>query len=59
MKKERIKIKVTLWHDGFRADARDGKNGVAVYNCFGTTPEAAEEMARLKLKQRQDELRSM
>jgi hypothetical protein len=52
MKNERIKIKITQWHDGYRADAYDGTQGA--YMCFGTTPEAAEAMARLKLRQFQE-----
>jgi hypothetical protein len=52
-KKNRIKIEVCEWHDGFRASAYDGK--CSIHSCFGTTPEAAEEMARLKLKQFQED----
>jgi hypothetical protein len=55
-KKERIKITITKWHDGYRADAHDGTCGA--YMCFGTTPEAAEAMARLKLRQLQEDGRN-
>jgi hypothetical protein len=55
-KKERIKITITKWHDGYRADAHDGTLGA--YMCFGTSPGAAEEMARLKLRQFQEDERN-
>jgi hypothetical protein len=44
----RIKYKVWAEGDIFCACASDGK--LSVWNCYGTTPEAAKEMAKYKLK---------
>jgi hypothetical protein len=57
MKKDRVKVTVNQFGvDWYMASAHDGTKGV--HNCFGTTPEAAKAMARLKLKQFQEEVRS-
>jgi hypothetical protein len=53
-KKERVKVTVNRFGvDWYMASAHDGTKGV--HNCFGTTPEAAEAMARVKLKQFQED----
>lgn len=53
-KKERVKVTVNRFGvDWYMASAHDGTKGV--YNCFGTTPGAAEAMARVKLKQFQED----
>lgn len=47
--RNRIKVNVLLIHDGlYSAMAFDGMRGV--YNCYGTTPKKAKEMALQKLK---------
>jgi hypothetical protein len=56
-KKERTKVTVTQFGvDWYMASAHDGTKGV--HNCFGTTREAAKAMARVKLKQFQEEVRN-
>jgi hypothetical protein len=53
-KKDRVKVTVNQFGvDWYMASAHDGTKGV--HNCFGTTPEAAKAMARLKLKQFQED----
>jgi hypothetical protein len=53
-KKDRVKVTVHQFGvDWYMASAYDGK--LCVHNCFGTTPEAAKAMARLRLKQFQED----
>ena len=48
-KKDRLKVKVwTAEEDGYVAMASDGDR--AVWNCYGSTREAAKEMAINKLR---------
>ncbi|MEH7439548.1 hypothetical protein V7182_18890 [Neobacillus drentensis] len=50
------RIKVTIFYNGdggYKAMATDGKLGV--YNCYGSTKEAAKEMALFKLRKFQEE----
>jgi hypothetical protein len=48
-KKERVKVTVHQFGvDWYMASAHDGTKGV--HNCYGSTREAAEAMARLRLK---------
>jgi hypothetical protein len=49
LNKDKIVVKIIIIHEGlYSAMAFDGIYGV--YNCYGTTPEMAKEMALLKLK---------
>lgn len=53
-RKSHVKVKVYLVsNDCFSAWATDGK--LNVYNCYGSTKEAAKEMAMLRLSKIQDE----
>lgn len=53
-RKNHVKVKVYhVSNDCFSAWATDGK--LNVYNCYGSTKEAAKEMAMLKLSKIQDE----
>jgi hypothetical protein len=50
------RVKVTIFYndiDGYRAMATDGER--TVYNCYGSTKEAAKEMAIFKLRKFQEE----
>ncbi|WP_180229971.1 hypothetical protein [Bacillus sp. AFS073361] len=54
MRIKRVKVKV--WYHGennYNAMATDGK--LSVFSCYGTTREAAEEMARYRLRIFQEE----
>jgi hypothetical protein len=57
--RKKDRVKVTVHHfgaDGFMASAYDGKLGV--HNCYGSSREAAEEMARVQLRQFQERERN-
>lgn len=47
----RGKVKYRVWNFGgtYQACASNGK--MAVWNCYGSTPEKAKEMAEFRLKQ--------
>jgi hypothetical protein len=47
----RGKVRYHVWNSGdtFNASAHNGK--VSVFNCYGSTPEAAKEMALYRLKE--------
>jgi hypothetical protein len=48
------KVKYQIWDNGdhYHVDASDGK--ITVCNCYGSTREAAKEMALFRLKQAQN-----
>jgi hypothetical protein len=49
LNRDSIKVKIIIVHEGlYSAMAFDGVYGV--YNCYGTTPEKAREIALLRLK---------
>jgi phage-related protein len=45
----KIKIRVFKFGDSYEVMASDGTT--SVWNCFGSTPEVAKEIARFRLKQ--------
>jgi hypothetical protein len=47
-RKDRVKVKILDYGDHFMAMA--STKGCTVWNCFGTTPERAKEMALFRLK---------
>ena len=44
----KVKYKILDLGDTYKASASDGN--IAVWNCFGSTPEAAKEMAEFQLR---------
>jgi hypothetical protein len=53
--RDRIKVKIFDYGDHFIASA--GTKDITVCNCYGTTREAAKEMALFKLKQALEEIK--
>jgi hypothetical protein len=47
----RGKIRYHVWNDGFTFNASVHNGKLSVCNCFGSTPEAAKEMALYRLKE--------
>jgi hypothetical protein len=52
-RKNRVKVTVFKDGDGYNAMATDNKLGV--YNCYGSTEEAAKEIALYKFRKFQEE----
>lgn len=49
----KVKYRVLYLGDTYKASASDGK--IAVWNCYGSTPEAAKEMANFQLRRAYEE----
>ncbi|MBY0099445.1 hypothetical protein [Mesobacillus maritimus] len=49
----KVKYRVLDLGDSYEANASDGN--IAVWNCYGSTPEAAKEMAEFQLRRAYEE----